>query len=136
MPDERQPGRDGDPPRPDETRPMPTVEVDGAGAVTGPPPNQPSGRPRSGDAPAAETRPMTSTGEWDPDPRRADAGLWTGRAAVRPPLPEEPQYGGDDWPPAGPEEVPAGRWWMPIIVGIVALLLLGLLGYGIYLIVQ
>jgi hypothetical protein len=35
-----------------------------------------------------------------------------------------------------PADEPRGRWWTPIVVGIVALLLLALLGWGIYLIMQ
>ncbi|WP_436525032.1 PASTA domain-containing protein [Actinoplanes sp. HUAS TT8] len=84
-------------------------------------PNQPSGRPRSGD------------GAWDPDPRD-NGDLWTGRAAVRAPGPrEDPET---EWVPGPPGEEPSGRWWMPIVVGIVALLLVGLLAFGIYLIVR
>lgn len=122
MPDERQPDGDGDGPRPDETRPMRPVDDD-ATQVQG---NQPSGRPRSDD-----------TARWDPDPRGADDELWSGRATVRPPGPEREEYDGDEWVPARlEEEPPAGRWWMPIVFGVVGLLLLALLGYGIYLIAQ
>ncbi|GAA2844261.1 hypothetical protein Acy02nite_69270 [Actinoplanes cyaneus] len=113
MPDERQPGED-------ETRPMRAVDDD----ATRVQPNQPSDPPRSGDTP---TEPMAPAGEWDP---------WTGRAAVRPPGPEQVQYTEDEWTPGLPDEEPSGHWWMPIVVGTVALILAGLLGFGIYLIVQ
>ncbi|MFI1992498.1 PASTA domain-containing protein [Actinoplanes sp. NPDC020271] len=115
MPDERQPGED-------ETRPM--RAVDGNDDATRVQPNQPSGRPRSGDTP---TQPMSPAGEWDP---------WTGRASVRPPRPEQTEYTETEWTTGPEDEEPSGRWWMPIVVGIVALVLLGLLGFGIYLIVQ
>src|SRR5689334_14319261 len=129
MPDERQPGRDGDPPRPDETRPMRAVDDD----ATRVQPNQPSGRPRSGDTP---TEPLSPAGGWDPDPRGGEE-LWTGRATVRPPGPETSRYSDTtEWTPGPPGEEPPGRWWMPIVIGIVALLLLGVLAYGIYLIAQ
>ncbi len=128
MPDERQPGRDGDASRPDET-------IAGSDDETRVQPNQPSGRPRSKDTPAAETRPMPPVGGWDPDPRGTDDNPWTGRAAVRPPGPEQRSYAESDWTSAGPLEEPSGHWWTPIAVGVVGLLLLGLLGYGIYLIV-
>ncbi|MFC3989850.1 PASTA domain-containing protein [Actinoplanes siamensis] len=127
MPDERYPERDGGAPPPDdETRPL--HAVDGADDATRVQPD----RPRSGDTPTAETRPLSPVGGWDPDPGEADDALWTGRASVRPPGPERTGYTNGD----APEEEPSGRWWMPIVVGIVGLLLLGLLGYGIYLIVQ
>ncbi len=113
MPDERQPGED-------ETRPMRAVDDD----ATRVQPNQPSGGPRSGDTP---TVPGSPADEWDP---------WTGRASVRPPGPEQTQYAENEWTPGPPGEEPSGRWWMPIVVGIVALLLIGVLGFGIYLIVQ
>jgi cell division septation protein DedD len=65
-----------------------------------------------------------------------DNQVWSARAGVRPP---RPGYGGDDdgtdWA-AVPADEPRGKWWTPIVVGIVGLLLLGLLGWGIYLIVQ
>jgi hypothetical protein len=62
--------------------------------------------------------------------------VWTARAGVR-----QSRTGyGDDFTPADwaaePGDEPGGRWWTPIAVSIVAFLLLGLLGWGIYLIVQ
>lgn len=120
MPDERQPGRDGDEPRPDETRPMRPVDDDATQVQS----EQPANPPRSGDTPTA---PISPAGEWDP---------WTGRAAVRSPGPEPARYAESDWSASGTDEEPAGRWWMPIVIGIVGLVLLALLGFGIYLIVQ
>jgi hypothetical protein len=58
--------------------------------------------------------------------------VWSGRAevppaGVRPAGPATAQW---EQPPA---EDP-GRWWMPIVIGLVGLLLLGVLGYGLWLI--
>jgi hypothetical protein len=67
----------------------------------------------------------------------ADDGdpVWSGRAGVRPPRPGSgDDFTRTDW--AAPADEPRGRWWMPIVVGIVALVLLGLLTWGIYLIAQ
>jgi hypothetical protein len=62
--------------------------------------------------------------------------VWSARAGVRQP---RPGYGDDfpstDWE-ASPAEDPGGRWWTPIAAGIIGFVLLGLLGWGIYLIVQ
>ncbi|WP_030440914.1 PASTA domain-containing protein [Actinoplanes subtropicus] len=65
-----------------------------------------------------------------------DWSVWAGRAEVRPPRPGRSIYD-TDWD--GPTPPPPGqrdRWWMPIIVGIVVLLLLGVLAWAIYVIVQ
>lgn len=68
----------------------------------------------------------------------ADDGdpVWSGRAGVRPPRPSaRDDFTRTDWA-AVPADEPRGKWWMPIVVGIVALVLLGLLIWGIYLIAQ
>ncbi|MEU4428817.1 PASTA domain-containing protein [Actinoplanes sp. NPDC024001] len=108
MPEERPEDRDGAAPRPDETRPMPAADA------TEIQPNQPSGGPRSDDG---------------------DSEVWSGRAAVRPPRRGDPEYTEADWADFGPAEQ-QGRWWSPIAVGVTALVLLGLLGFGVALIVQ
>jgi hypothetical protein len=70
------------------------------------------------------------------DPNWGASGApWAGRAEVRPPLPGRGGDYTDDWATA-PSGEPRGRWWMPILVGIAALVLLALLGWGIWLIVQ
>ena len=69
--------------------------------------------------------------EWAPS--RANRA-WSGRAEVRPPQPGR-GYPEVDWAAATPPER-RDRWWMPIVVGLVALVLLGVLGWAIYLIVQ
>jgi hypothetical protein len=146
---------DEEPRRPDETREF-SARDDEDGS-------RPNDGPRTGDAetdrteemPRGEpddgvtqesprTPPRDTTAELPPaeDPRArtgryADAWAddggsgWSGRAGVRPPS----GYDDADWAAVNPDE-PHGRWWMPIVVGIVGLALLGLLGWGIYLIVQ
>ncbi len=66
---------------------------------------------------------------------------WAGRAEVR--APRADPYGADPYGPgaasdwsAGPPSEPRGKWWLPIVIGIVGLVLLALLGWGIYLIAQ
>jgi hypothetical protein len=146
MSDERE-GR----PRPDETRQFSPFEDEGdatriQGGSGG---DHPDDGPRSDDS----TRQMPAADDdataLAPPVRRPDAtsilppvdeagpavgaGAWAGRAEVRPPQPgydTEPEWG------AGPPPEARGRWWMPIVVGIVALVLLALLGWGIWLILQ
>jgi PASTA domain len=65
----------------------------------------------------------------------AGAGAWAGRAEVRAPRPGvATEYREEEWP-AGPVQ-PGRRWWLPILVGIVILLLLALIGVGVWLIVR
>lgn len=108
------------------------------------------GGPPAGDAAAADQTRATPV---TPRPARSDPAAttalppvddwaasrgnpaWAGRAEVRAPRPGGPEYADDDWP-AGPIREPRDRWWMPIVIGIVTLVLLGALGWGIYLIVQ
>jgi PASTA domain len=59
---------------------------------------------------------------------------WTGRAEVRSPGPDASSYE-TDWA-AGASPVQRDRWWMPIVLGIVVLILLAALGWGVYVIVQ
>ena len=59
---------------------------------------------------------------------------WSGRAEVRPPQPGR-GYPEVDWSAAATPER-RDRWWMPIVVGIIALVLLAVLGWAIYLIVR
>lgn len=93
---------------PDETKPIPVADETRAG--------------QAGDA--DRTAPLAG-----------GAGVWSGRAGVPPPRSTTirgsvPQ----DWEPApdGDER----RWWMPIVVGFVAVLLLGTLVVGIWLIMR
>lgn len=141
-------------PRPDETAafsPFDDDPADDAPRITGRG-NQPDGGPRTGDVPTRQVprTPADDATAIAPGVPPADAtsvqppvrdwssqdAAWAGRAAVRPPRPGQADYGTtSDWEAAPPAE-PPGRWWMPIVIGIVALVLLGLLGWGIYLITQ
>ncbi|WP_433372645.1 PASTA domain-containing protein [Actinoplanes sp. CA-142083] len=64
--------------------------------------------------------------------------VWSGRAEVRSPQPGRTSYdtawSDEPAPVAAPGQ--RDRWWMPIVVGIVVLLLLGVLAWAIYIIVQ
>ncbi len=66
-------------------------------------------------------------------PSRANPA-WSGRAEVRTPQPGR-GYPEVDWAASAPPQQ-RDRWWMPIVVGIIALILLGVLGWAVYLIVQ
>ncbi|MEV6842061.1 PASTA domain-containing protein [Actinoplanes sp. NPDC051411] len=69
-------------------------------------------------------------------PPAEGGAAWSGRAEVRAPQPGRTEYQQvTDWP-AAPETPRNDRWWMPIVVGIIVLVLLAALGWGIYLIVQ
>ncbi|MGA3564883.1 PASTA domain-containing protein [Melissospora conviva] len=56
------------------------------------------------------------------------AAVWSGRAEVRPPQAEEAE---EVW---YPQDEPGRRWWMPILIGVVVLVLLAALGTGLWLI--
>ncbi|BCJ53199.1 hypothetical protein Asp14428_46740 [Actinoplanes sp. NBRC 14428] len=79
--------------------------------------------------PTAVQPPVRPTDNWADDDQ-----VWAGRAGVRPPRPGDDATR-TDWA-AVPADEPRGRWWTPIVVGIVALLLLGVLSWGVYLILQ
>jgi cytoskeletal protein RodZ len=80
---------------------------------------------------ATSVMPPTQAADW-----AADDAAWAGRAEVRPPRPSREDWATAAWdgePPPPPGESNR-KWWMPIVVGIVALVLLGALGWGVYLI--
>lgn len=108
----------------DQTRAMPAAPADPT-VVTPRPAGMP---PRRADATTA----LPAVDDW-----AASRGnpAWAGRAEVRAPRPGGTEYAEDGWPP-GPTREPRDRWWMPIVIGIVTLVLLGALGWGLYLIVQ
>ncbi|RZU50973.1 PASTA domain-containing protein [Krasilnikovia cinnamomea] len=61
---------------------------------------------------------------------------WGGRAEVRPPRPSAAM--GDtreEWAVPAARE-PRGRWWIPVLVGLIVVALLILLGWGVYQILQ
>ncbi|MET8040713.1 PASTA domain-containing protein [Micromonospora sp. NPDC005215] len=59
---------------------------------------------------------------------RPTSPSWSGRAEVRPPRPDEPA---GEW---YVEEQGGRRWWLPILWGVLALLLAGLLGGALWLV--
>ncbi|GGM01682.1 PASTA domain-containing protein [Micromonospora yangpuensis] len=71
----------------------------------------------------------TGTGV-DSTARRAGPAVWSGRAGVPPPRPPEP---GTEWYDDEPVD---RRWWAPIALAVVALVLLGLLGTVFWFAVQ
>jgi hypothetical protein len=154
MSDEQEQPRDpaGREPRPDETRPFSSSDDDDDAARVGG--NHPDDGPRSGDAwvfdRTEQTPRVDDPTAVSPGPARPDAtsimppvdaepawgaaeAPWSGRAEVRPPRSGE--YPSTDWTTEPPAEPPS-KWWMPIVIGILALVLLALLGVGIWLIVR
>jgi hypothetical protein len=119
-----EPGRGQSAPGDDQTMPLPggdrTARLPGADQTV--------------PLPASARTPVTPTGG-QPARTPGTPGLWLGRAevpapggpAVRDGAPVEWYVSGDD---------PDRRWWMPILVGIVALLLLALLALGVWLIAR
>lgn len=105
---------DAAPPAGDETRQMPA-----AGDET-------RQMPAAGD----ETRRIPAADETAPVPEQPAA--WSGRAGVPPP--DSTVVRGPAPTEWAPPEDGGGKWWMPIVVGIVALLLVGALIAGIWLI--
>ncbi|MEH1124658.1 PASTA domain-containing protein [Micromonospora sp. CPCC 206061] len=105
-------------PAPDETAPMSAVAPDETAPMAA--------------AKSDETAPMAAVDETAPIPTAG--GAWSGRAGVPPPDatairgPVPP-----DWEPVPEDE---RRWWMPILLGIIALLLLGMLIVGVWLIMR
>jgi len=62
-------------------------------------------------------------------------GAWSGRAGVPPrTMREVRETGPVAWETSADQD--GRRWWMPILIGIIALLLLGILAFGIWLILK
>ncbi|WP_250031947.1 Stk1 family PASTA domain-containing Ser/Thr kinase [Paractinoplanes maris] len=76
---------------------------------------------------------MPPVGDDDWAPSRANPA-WSGRAEVRAPQPGR-GYPEVDWAASSPPQQ-RDRWWMPIVVGIIALVLLAVLGWAVYLLVN
>ncbi|MET7469097.1 PASTA domain-containing protein [Micromonospora sp. NPDC005211] len=100
----------------DATRAMPR----NAGDATRPLPGGPVGQ----GGPPVPGRPLDATTPQEP------VGAWSGRAGVPPPRPAGYPEPGSEW---YGEEQAGRRWWMPILLGILALLLLALIGVGVWL---
>ncbi|MDW3845041.1 PASTA domain-containing protein [Micromonospora sp. BRA006-A] len=98
----------------DATRPLP-----GGAAAQGGPAGQagPGGQ-------GGPRRPLDATAPQEP------VGAWSGRAGVPPPRPAGYPEPGGEW---YGDEQSGRRWWMPILLGVLALLLLGLIGVGVWL---
>ena len=64
------------------------------------------------------------------DPTAPVPPTWSGRAGVPPPRPADYRDPSTEW---YTEEQAGRRWWMPILLGILALLLLALIGLGVWL---
>ncbi|MEU8286183.1 PASTA domain-containing protein [Micromonospora sp. NPDC048905] len=117
----------------DRTRPLPPS----ADRAEPPQPTRPTGEPDE-TAPIDRTVPARPTGSSDqtmPIDRAAATAppspgtpSWAGRAEVRPPRPDEAS---GDW---YVEEQGGRRWWLPILWGVLALLLAGLLGGALWLV--
>jgi hypothetical protein len=73
------------------------------------------------------------TGEWDETSGYGQGGAptWSGRAGVPEPGTRPPVPGEEGWEPGGPRG--GGAWYLPVVLGIVLLLLLGLVGLGLWL---
>lgn len=162
MSDEQEQGRDpaGRTPQPDETPFSPSAGGDDSTRVSQ---NHPDDGPRPSDAWVFDRDPTDGSDGGrtaqlpradeptavTPRPPRRDVtsimppvgdaswgaaeAPWSGRAEVRPPRPGD--YASTDWASEPPSE-PRGKWWLPIVIGIVGLLLLALLGWGIWLIAR
>jgi len=89
-------------------------------------------------APRADATSVLPAAERDAvGPDGATSPAWTGRAEVRPPRPGRAgDFPSGDWDVVPPPREPRGKWWTPIVVGIAVLVLLALLGWGIWLILQ
>jgi hypothetical protein len=115
------------PPHPDQTAPIPSRPDETVALPTDP--DRTTAMPAASDG-------MTTVGPAIGGLAGADRTPWAGRAGVPPPKPPvrgavpDEDWGPDDHPGAG------GRWWMPILLGLVALLLIGALAYGIWLILD
>ncbi|MFI7213209.1 PASTA domain-containing protein [Micromonospora maritima] len=86
-----------------------------------------------GGADGDATRPLPGGGRpLDATTRQEPVGgaAWSGRAGVPPPRPAGYPEPGAEW--YGDEQA-GRRWWMPILLGILALVLLGLIATGVWL---
>lgn len=89
-----------------------------------------SSRGLPAEEPADATRPLPRSGDTGRQPPATPA-VWSGRAGVLPPRPADYRDpAGEDW---YAEDQPGRRWWTPILLGVLALLLVGLLGAGLWL---
>ncbi|MEU8180486.1 PASTA domain-containing protein [Micromonospora sp. NPDC049044] len=116
------------PPAADRAEPDQTMPIDSAAATRpdgpttpGPPTTPTTPGPPTTPAPPAEQTTRLPAG-------RLAAPAWSGRAEVRPPRPDD---AAGEW---YVEEQGGRRWWLPILWGVLALLLAGLLGGALWLV--
>jgi hypothetical protein len=84
-----------------------------------PRPNRTEGEPNAGLDQTAPYAPLDDATEARHDPDATQVvNAWTGRAEVRGPIPPDD---GEEWTEQGPDE-PGRRWWMPIFLGLLGLL--------------
>ncbi|MFE9651626.1 PASTA domain-containing protein [Micromonospora sp. NPDC006431] len=89
--------------------------------------------PPAGNDDATRPLPPDRSGGADATARQepvAAAPAWSGRAGVPPPRPAGYPEPGTEW---YAEEQSGRRWWMPILLGILALVLIALIGLGVWL---
>ncbi|MEH1099467.1 PASTA domain-containing protein [Micromonospora sp. CPCC 205561] len=132
MSDDRQEPPAGDD---DRTRPLPPPgtgrePVDRTQRLPGPDERAPGADDATRQVPTDRTAPMDRTAAMPPE-RSGGPAAWSGRAEVPPPRPADPREA--EWY-AG--EQGSRRWWLPILWGVIVLLLLGLLGVGLWLALQ
>ncbi|MEW2444430.1 PASTA domain-containing protein [Micromonospora marina] len=109
----------------DVTRAMPG----NAGDATRPLPGGPAGQGGQGRH-SGQSRQSGARGPLDATAPQEPVGAWSGRAGVPPPRPAGYPEPGSEW--YGDEQA-GRRWWMPILLGVLALLLVGLIGAGVWL---
>ncbi|MBM0235699.1 PASTA domain-containing protein [Micromonospora sp. STR1_7] len=138
----------------DRTRPLPSADRPEPKPPAAPGETAPMNRPATPDetapidrtvsqggpeatAPSDQTMPIDRSALGQPvDPtarmpvERLNPAPWSGRAEVRPPRPAEPA---GDW---YAEEQGGRRWWLPILWGVLALVLAGLLGAALWVVLS
>ncbi|MFG1916197.1 PASTA domain-containing protein [Micromonospora sp. NPDC048898] len=120
---------------PDETAPIdravpahPAASPDQTMPIDRPTGTQPATPAGSGTPPATPVTPGTPADQTARMPvEQSTSPSWSGRAEVRPSRPES----GGEW---YVEEQGGRRWWLPILWGVLALLLVGLLGGALWLV--
>nr|MDT0662765.1 PASTA domain-containing protein [Micromonospora sp. DSM 115978] len=86
-------------------------------------------------SPPAGDPPVSPAAQEDASPTAGRAPAWSGRAGVPPPRPASADAAGE-WGGGDYYQQNERPWWMPILVGVVALLLIGVLIFGVWLIIQ
>jgi hypothetical protein len=118
----------------DHTEQMPRTDAGGDETVLAPRSDATSVMPAvAGDPGRSEAAARAAAGQND---------AWSGRAEVRSPRPGQggdftgAGWDGERWDGEPPGREPRGKWWLPIVIGIAVLVLLALLGLGVWLIAK